>query len=64
MTDVGSIPPPLNGALHQGSTRRLLRKKSNDRLEARLPNIGPGFRNEKVVPLHHLIGASLTSIRR
>ena len=64
MKGVGSIPPPLNEALHQGSTRGLLRKKSNDRLKALLPNIGLGFKNEKVVPLHHLIGASLTSIRR
>ena len=60
---VGSIPPPLNEALHQGSTQRLLREKTNDRLEARLLDVGPGFKDKKVVPFHHLVGASSTSIR-
>ena len=55
---VGSVPPPLNEALHQSSTHKLLRKKTNDRLEACLQDIAPGFEDKKVVPLHHLIGAS------
>ena len=63
MKGVGSIPPPLNEALHQGSTRRLLRKKTNDRLKACLPDIAPSFRDKKVVPLHHFISASPTNIR-
>ena len=63
MKGVSSIPPPLNEALHQGSAHSLFRNKSNDRLEARLSNIGPSFRGKKVVPLHHLIGASPTNIR-
>ena len=47
---VGSIPPPFNEALHQGSTHKLLRKKTNDRLEDRLPDIGLVFMDKKVVP--------------
>ena len=52
---VSSIPPPLSKALHQGSTCGPFQKKANDSLEARFPNIGPGFRAEKVVPFHHLL---------
>ena len=57
------ILPPLNEALHQGSTHRLLQKEIDDRLKAYLPDISPGFRDKKVEPLHHLIGASPASIR-
>ena len=60
---VGSIPPPLNEALHQGITRRHLWKKTNDRLEDCLLDVGPVFRDKKVAPLHYLVGAPLTSIR-
>ena len=60
---VGSIPPPLNEALHQGSTRKLLRKKTNDKLEAWLPDVGPSFGDKKVMPLHHDVSAPPTSIR-
>ena len=63
MKGVGSIPPPLNEALHQGSTYEFLQKKANDGLEARFPDVGLGFKDKKVVPLYHLISASLTSIR-
>ena len=63
MKGVGSIPPPFNEALHQGSIRRLLQKNVNDRLEARLPNIGLGFEDEKVVLFYHLSNASPTSIK-
>ena len=55
---VGSIPPPLNEALHQGITRRHLWKKTNDRFEACLPDLGSSFGDE-VIPLHHLIGDPL-----
>ena len=34
MKGVGSIPPPLNEALHQGSAHRALWKKANDVLKA------------------------------
>jgi len=61
MKGVGSVPPALNKALCQGSIRRLLRKKTNDRLKAHLLDIAPGFGNKKVEPLHYLIGASPTS---
>ena len=60
---VGSVPPPLDKALHQGSTRRLLQKETDDRLKTRLSNIASSFGGEKVEPLHYLIGAFLTSIR-
>ena len=63
MKGVGSIPPPFNEALHQGKTRKLLQKKTNDRLEARLLDVGLVFRDKKVVPFHHLVGAPSTSIR-
>ena len=63
MKGVGSIPLPFNEALHQRSASKLLQKKTNDRLEAHLPDVGPGFRDKEVVPLHHLVGAPLTSIR-
>ena len=63
MKGVASIPPPLNMALHQGSARRLLQKKTNDRLKARLWDIAPSFRDKKIIPLHHLISASPTNIR-
>ena len=63
MKGVGSAPPPLNEALHQGSTHRLLWKKTANRLEACLLHIASGFRDKKFEPLHHLIGASPTSIR-
>ena len=55
---VGSVLPPLNEALRQGSTRKHLQKRTDDRLEAVLLDIAPGFEDKKVVPLHHLIGAS------
>ena len=60
---VGSIPPPLNEALQQGSTRGLLWKETNDGLKAIVPDVAPSFRGKLVEPFHHLIGASLTSIR-
>ena len=63
MKGMGSVPPPLNMALHQGGTHRLFQKKANDGLKAHLPNITSSFRGEKVEPLHHLIGACPTNIR-
>ena len=60
---VGSVLPPLNEALRQGSTRKLLQKRTDDRLEAVLLDIAPGFKDKKVEPFHYLIGASPTSIR-
>ena len=60
---VGSVPPPLNEALHQGGTRGLLYKETNNRLEARLLDANPSFKGKQVELLHHLIGAFLTSIR-
>ena len=63
MDGVSSIPPPLNKALHQGSTHGTFQNKAKDRLEARFLDVSPRFRNEEVVPLHHLIGTSATSIR-
>ena len=63
MKGVGSIPPPFNGALHQGSTRKLLQEKTNYMLKAYFPNIAPGFIDKKILPLHHFISDSLASIR-
>jgi len=63
MNGVGSVPPPFNEALRQGSTCKLLWKKTDDRLEAYLLDIASGFGDKKVEPLHHLIGASPTCIR-
>ena len=60
---VGSIPPPLNEAMHRGSTHILFQKKTNDRLEAHLPDVGLCFRDKKVAPLYHLVNASPTNIR-
>jgi len=53
---MSSFPPPLDEALHQGSTYRHFRKKANDRLKAHFSDVNPCFGNV-------LIGASLTSIR-
>ena len=64
MKGVGNIPPPLNEALHQGSTRILLRKKTNNGLKASLLDIALGFGDKKIVLVHHFISASLTNIRR
>ena len=63
MKGMGSTPR-LNEALHQGSTHRLLQKKTNDRLKTRLLDVDLGFGDKKVVPLYHLISAPPTSIRR
>ena len=63
MKGVGSILSPLNEALQQGSTHKLLWKKTNDRLEACLSDIALDFGDMKIVPLHHFISASPTSIR-
>ena len=63
MKGVGNVPPPLNEALRQGGTRRLFRKKTDDRLKAHLSDIAPSFEGKQVEPLHHLIDASPTSIR-
>ena len=63
MNGVGSVPPPLDEELHQGSTHKLLQKEIDDRLKTSLPNIASGFGGEQVEPLHYLIGASPTSIR-
>ena len=63
MKGVSSIPPPLNEAQHQGSPCRLLQKKANDRLKARLLNVGPSFEDKNVVPLHQLVSAPPTNIR-
>ena len=43
MKGMGSVPPPLNEALCQGSTRSLFRKKNDDKLKAHLIDITPGF---------------------
>ena len=43
MKSVGNVPPPLNKALHQGGTHRLLWKKTDNRLKTRLPDIAPSF---------------------
>ena len=48
MKGVGSVPPPLNKALHQGGIRRILRKKTDDRLQAHLPDVAPGFEGKQV----------------
>ena len=63
MKVVGSVPPPLNEALHQGGISELFWKKANDGLKAHLPNIASSFGGKQIEPLHHLIGASPTSIR-
>ena len=63
MKGVSSIPPLFDEALHQSSTCGPFQKKANDRLKACFPDISPSLKNEKVVPLHPLIGASPTSIR-
>ena len=63
MKGVSSIPPPLDETLHHGSTCRPFQKKANDRHKARFPDISPSLKNEKVIPLHHLVNASPTSIR-
>ena len=63
MKGVGSIPPPFSEALLQGSAHRPLWKKINDGLKACLSDVGPTFKGKKVVPFHHLINASPTSIR-
>ena len=63
MKGVRSIPPSVNESLHQGSTCGPLWKKIDDRLEARFPDVGPSFRDKKVVPFYHLIRASPTSKR-
>ena len=63
MKGVGSILSPFNEALQQGSTHKLLWKKTNDRLEACLSDIALDFGDMKIVPLHHFISASPTSIR-
>ena len=63
MKGVGSISPPLNEALHQDSTHRLLQKKTDDRLKACLLNIALGFEDKNVELFHHLISASPARIR-
>ena len=63
MKGVGSVPPPLKKALHQGSTHGLFLKKVNDGLIAHLPDIASCFGGEQFELLHYLIGASPTSIR-
>ena len=63
MKGVGSVPPPFNKALHQGGTCGLFWKKADDGLKACLLNIASSFGGEQVESLHHLIGASLASIR-
>ena len=63
MKDVSSIPSPLNESLHQGSICEPFRKKANDSLEARFLDVGPSFKDEKIVSLHHLTSASTTSIK-
>ena len=60
---VGTIPLHLNEELHQGGTRKLLHKKTNERHEARLSDISPSFRDKKVVPLHHFVSAPHINIR-
>ena len=63
MKGMSSIPPPFDEALHQDGTCGPFRKKANDRLKTRFSDISPRLRNEKVVPFHHFVGVSPTSIR-
>jgi len=46
MKGVGIVPPPLNEVLHQGSTHRLFKKKTDDRLKALLLDITLGFEDK------------------
>ena len=59
---MGNIPPPLNEALHQGSAHRPFLEEANDGLEACFLDVGPGFRNKKVVSFHHFVGTSPTNV--
>jgi len=60
---MSSIPPLLDDTLYQGGTCGPFQQKAKDKLKARFINVSPRFENEEVIPLHHLVGTSSTSIR-